>query len=83
MPTVKSDSEIIIIKPDIPYSPEDAFFPLRKRPGDNKILPSYQYKECVKRFIVCVSWETKTFYFEDLEWFFQVGYGLQKMPRFK
>ena len=67
--------------PDIGFNPEDAFYPLRIDPSDKKIKPSYQYQECVKRFLICLKWEKKTLYFDDLDWFFQNSFGLKKMER--
>lgn len=72
-----NDSRLVVIAPDIPFSREDAFFPLRRR-EDGKILPSYQYKECAKRVIVCLDWKIKTVFFEELDWFMINGMGLMK-----
>lgn len=58
----------------------EAFFPLRYR-ENGKILPSYQWRECVKRIIFCVKWEKKTVYFENLEWFEANGFGLTKLRK--
>lgn len=69
--------------PDIAYNPEDAFFPLRFDPKDGKIKPSYQSQICIKKFILCLKWEKKTLYFDDLSWFHHLGFGLMKMPRLK
>jgi hypothetical protein len=44
-------------------------------------LPSYQWKECTKKILICVRWETKTVYFEDLGWFMANGFGLMKRPK--
>jgi hypothetical protein len=68
---------LVIIGPDIPFSKEDAFYLLRRR-EDGKILPSYQWRYCAKRFIVCTKWETKIVFFEDLEWHMANGFGLYK-----
>jgi hypothetical protein len=76
-------ASLVMIRPDIPFDPENAFFPLRRRPSDGKIMPSYQFNECRKRFILCVKWEKVTVFFEDLEWFHQLNYGLVKMPKLK
>lgn len=75
-------SELVHIsgEPKIPFAREDAFYPLRVR-GDGEILPSYQWKECVKRFIVCTRWEKRTVFFEDLSWFKAAGFGLSKRDR--
>lgn len=79
------NSEQLIVKigdaPEIPFSREDAFFKLRRDPSDNKIKPSYRWRECVKSFIVCLKWQPKTVYFNDLEWFHAQGMGLMKRPR--
>ncbi len=66
-------------KPDIPFKEDIAFYPLRKTP-DGKIFPSYQWRECTKRFIICLKWETKTVFFENLEWFYQNDFGACKRP---
>jgi hypothetical protein len=72
-----------MIAPDIGFQAEKAFFPLRVDPSDNKIKPSYQSKVCVKKFIVCLKWEKRTLFFPDLEWFYQLGFGLYKLPDLK
>ena len=69
--------------PDIAMNPEQAFFPLRVDPLDGKHKPSYQSQVCVKKFIVCIKWEKKTLFFEDLTWFYQLGFGLYKIPGLK
>lgn len=66
-------------RPDIPFSPTEAFYQLRISP-QGKILPSYSWDECVSRFIVCLKWKQKIMYFEDLEWFYQGEFGLSKRP---
>ena len=66
--------------PDIPFNKDEAFFPLRVK-TDGKIVPSYQWRECTKRFVVCLSWQKKIIYFEDLSWFQANGYGLKKNNR--
>lgn len=58
----------------------EAFFPLRYR-EDGKILPSYTWRECKKRFVVCLSWENKIVYFENLEWFQANGFGITKLKK--
>lgn len=80
---VNDGTTAVLIAPDIAYNPEDAFYPLRLDPSDNKIKPSYQSKVCVKRFIVCTSWEKRTLFFPDLTWFMANGFGLQKLPDLK
>jgi hypothetical protein len=67
--------------PEIPFSREDAFYPLRRRPSDGKILPSYRWEECTKRFIVCTKWEERFVFFEDVSWFHAQDFGLIKRPR--
>ena len=62
--------------PEIPFNRDGAFFPLRHK--DGKLVPSYQWKVCVKQVIVCLKWETKTVYFENLEWFYLNDFGLSK-----
>lgn len=69
--------------PDIALNPEDAFFPLRSDPSDGKVKPSYQYDLCVKKFIVCLKFEKRTVFFEDLTWFYQNSFGLKKIPGIK
>ena len=69
--------------PDIAINPEQAFFPLRIDPLNGKYKPSYQSQVCVKKFIVCIKWEKKTLFFEDLTWFYQLGFGLYKIPDLK
>lgn len=32
----------------------------------------------MKRFAICLKWEKKTVFFEDLEWFALKGYGLSR-----
>lgn len=70
-------SSLVHIAPDIPFNKDEAFFPLRQNP-EGKIVPSYQWRECVKRFVVCFKWEKKLIYFEDLSWFYANEYGLTK-----
>jgi hypothetical protein len=69
-----------IQEPKIPFNSQEAFYQLRRR-EDGKILPSYQWRECVKRFVVCIKWQPKTIYFEDLEWFLHNEFGLIKRPK--
>jgi hypothetical protein len=73
-------SELVQIAPNIPFNTDEAFFPLRQR-EDGKILASYQWRECTKRFVVCVKWEKKRVYFEDLSWFLSNGFGLTKQRK--
>jgi hypothetical protein len=70
----------VLIAPEIPFSREDAFYPLRGS-KDGKIVPSYQWRECVKKFIWCTKWETKRVDFIDLEWFLANGFGLSKRKK--
>jgi len=65
--------------PQIPFSNQKAFYQLRKR-SDGKILPSYQWRVCVKKIILCTKWEMKTVYYEDLSWFMANEFGLMKRP---
>jgi hypothetical protein len=74
-----SNSTLVHIAPDIPFHNEDAFYPLRLDKSDNKIKPSYQFRECKSRFIICTKWVLKTVYFEDLTWFYHAGFGLSKL----
>ena len=72
--------QILTPQPDIPFSPHDAFYPLRIKEG--KILPSYSDKVCVKKFLgICVKKETKIWYFEDLNWFKSNDFGLIRRPK--
>lgn len=71
------DSNLVLIAPDIPINVDDAFFPLKRDPSDDKIYPSYQWRECAKRFIWCTEWKAKTVYFKDLEWFLIKDMGLK------
>ena len=70
----------MLIAPEIPFSKEDAFYPLR-RGLDGKIVPTYQWRQCVKKFVFCLKWETKRVDFNDLEWFYSNGFGLSKRKR--
>jgi hypothetical protein len=84
-PRLKSSQEaearLDVEAPKIPINPDDAFFPLRYNPETKKYEPSYQWNECVKRFVVCIKWEKKRVYFPDLEWFYLNGWGLSKQRR--
>lgn len=73
-------SDLVIIAPEIPFANSDAFYPLR-RSKDGTIHPSYQWRECVSKFVVCMKWETKKVEFRDLEWFMANGFGLSKRKR--
>ena len=70
----------IVKAPDIGFEAEKAFFPLRIDPLDGKYKPSYQSRVCVKKFLVCLNWEKRTLFFDDLTWFYQLGFGLYKLP---
>lgn len=85
LPNSLSESVITANKPgpDIATDPESAFFPLRIDPSDNKIKPSFQSKVCVKTFIICVKWEKRTLFFDDLSWFRANGFGLKKIEHIK
>jgi hypothetical protein len=72
-----SDSELVLIAPEIPFNPEEAFFPLRVN-KEGLILPTYQWRECAKRFIWCTKWIEKRVEFKDLSWFHAQGFGLSK-----
>jgi hypothetical protein len=74
---VQIESKINLSKPDVPFNPDSAFFPLRKD-VDGLIYPSRQWRVCKKSFIWCLKWEVKKVYFKDLEWFLANGYGLSK-----
>jgi hypothetical protein len=63
--------------PDIPFVLDKAFLQLRKD-SEGKIAPSYQWRECKKRFIWCLEWQTKRVFFYDLEYFYANGWGLSK-----
>lgn len=79
----KSDgADLVLIAPEIPFNKEDAFYPLRRSKDDpSKIIPTYQWRVCVKKFIWCQKWETKRVEFKDLEWFLANGFGLSKRKR--
>lgn len=77
---VSNEPSLVVVAPEIPFLKEDAFYPLR-RGFDAKIVPTYQWRECTKRFIVCLKWETKRVDFNDLEWFYLNGFGLSKRKR--
>lgn len=66
-------------RPEIPFTPDKAFFPLRVN-QDGKIVPSYSWDVCVKRIVICLKWQQKIVYFNDLEWFYNSEYGLMKRP---
>lgn len=59
---------------------DKAFLPFRRR-EDGKILPSYQWKECERRIIVCVKWSKKIIWFENYEYFLEGDYGVVKRPK--
>lgn len=67
-------------KPEIPFTLDKAFLPLRYNKENNKIVPSYSWDECMKRFVVCLKWQRKIHYFNDLEWFYVNEWGLTKRP---
>jgi hypothetical protein len=69
-----------MIAPEIPFNREDAFYPLRRNES-GQIVPTYQWRLCVKKFIWCTKWETKKVEFVDLEWFMANGFGLSKRKR--
>jgi hypothetical protein len=75
----QENKELLIAQPpEIPFDRERAFFPLRINIATGNTVPSYQWRVCVKRFVVCLKWEAKTVYFEDLEWFRLNSFGLSK-----
>lgn len=80
-----SESAIVANKPgpNIATDPESAFYPLRIDPSDNKIKPSFQSQVCVKTFIVCIKFEKRTLFFDDLSWFRATGFGLKKIEHIK
>lgn len=65
--------------PEIPLAVDQAFFPLRRH-EDGNIYPSYSWDVCMKRFIVCLKWQTKIIYIKDMEWFLNNDWGLIKRP---
>lgn len=79
-----SDSELVHIQadaPEIPFSREDAFYPLRRN-KDGLFVPTYQWRECVKRFIWCTKWENRRVDLDSyMEWFGANGFGLSKRKR--
>lgn len=80
---IKIIDPLTIKAPDIAYQPEKAFYPLRLDPSDGKIKPSYQNELCIKKFIVCIKYEKRTLFFEELEWFYHSGFGLYRIPDIK
>jgi hypothetical protein len=73
---------MVLIAPDIPFDNQEAFYPYRRSKKDPKIIvPTFQWRECVKRFIVCIKWENKRVEFHDLEWFHANDFGACKQPR--
>ena len=74
-------SQIIGEGPEIPFNREDAFYPLRENPTTGNIVPSYSWRECTKRIIVCMKWTPKIVYFEDMSWFQANDFGLTKRQR--
>jgi hypothetical protein len=75
----KSETQLVSFNPDIPFIPEKAFFPLH--PSGDGIY--YSWRECGKRFIVCLRWDYKEiiFRFDDKEamrWFQANDFGLKK-----
>jgi hypothetical protein len=77
-------SQLVLIAPQIPINPEDAFFPLR-RFKDGTIGPTFQWDECPTYAIACSlhlkKWVEKRVEFPDLEWFLANGYGLTKLNK--
>jgi hypothetical protein len=63
--------------PYIPFAIDEAYLKLR-RDEYGIIRPSYRFKECEKRILVCVKWKIKTVWFNELEWFMINGWGLSK-----
>lgn len=66
-----------IQEPKIPFHPQKAFYPLRMTQNGD-IVATYQWRDCVSRFIWCTKWETKKLEFKDLSWFYLNGFGLKK-----
>jgi len=63
---VENDSSSLVhFAPDIPFPAQDAFFPIEKDLSG----VYYSWRECAKRFIVCLKWEQKkvSFKFNDQE----------------
>lgn len=52
-------------------TPLEAHYPLRRSKKDPaKIVPTFQWRECVKRFIWCTKFEAKRLELDDkMEWF--------------
>ena len=69
--------------PDIGIDPKRAFFPLRVDISDGKIKPSFQTRVCVKKFVICLKWEKRTLYFDQLDWFYEQDFVLQRLPEIK
>lgn len=68
--------------PKIPFDVAEAFYPLRRN-KDGKIVPTFQWDECVRRFVLCTKWEVKRVEFTDaeMEWALANGMGLFKLDR--
>lgn len=64
--------------PKIPFIPEKAFYPIH--PSGEGVY--YSWRDCTKRFIVCLKWEYKEqlFRFDDKE---AMGYFLHNDFGFK
>lgn len=77
---VKSDGvSLVHIAPDIPYYNDEAFFPIEKDLSG----VYYSWRECEKRFVVCLKWKLKkvSFKFNDPEmmrFFKSNDFGLKK-----
>lgn len=79
-PGKTENKEISQTVPKIPIEIEEAFLPFRMR-EDGLILPSYQWRECVKKFVICVKWKKQTVFFEDFGFFLDGDYGVTKRPK--
>ncbi len=77
---VKNESvSLVHFAPDIPFAPDQAFFPLERDLSG----VYYSWNECEKRFVVCLKWKHKkvSFKFNDTEAmkYFKAGdFGLTK-----
>lgn len=76
-----TEANLVLIAPEIPFSREDAFYPLRRN-KEGRITPSYQWRKCTKKFIWCTQWTPYTLDLESsLEWFYANGFGLTKRKK--
>lgn len=76
------DVSLVHVSPGIPFPTDDAFFPMEKDLSG----VYYSWRECTKKFIVCLKWEQKkvSFKFNDPEMmsFFKANdFGFKKRAK--